>query len=86
MSADLTEEEGKLLVEKFRQLKLMPRFDTKEDLEAWLKSYGTESDKKTEPGVTTGTGPGETSVTSVATNQQPRISLFYGVKLKGGST
>lgn len=88
MSADLTEQEGKLLVETFNQSTLKPKFDTKEYLEAWLKSYRTESDKsvKTEPGVTSGTGPGATSITTVATNQQPKISLVNGDKVKGEAT
>ena len=57
-------------------------------MEAWLKSYSTASDRsvKIEPGVTTGTDLGALSVTTVATNQQPRISLFYGDKVKGQAT
>lgn len=76
--ADLTEEEGRQLVDAFNKLKLKPKCDTKDDLEGWLKSYSAAPVVKTEP-VTTAT---TTTITSLS-QQQPRISLFYGDKIKG---
>lgn len=72
--AELSEDEGKQLALIFNQLKIKPKFDTKEDLENWLKSYATTV--KTEPTTATTT-------TSTTYTQQPRISLFYGDKVKG---
>lgn len=86
--AELTEEEGKKLIEAFNKLKLKPKADTPQDLELWLKAF---SEVKAEPGVPTdGTVGGTVSGTSggasketVVTTQQPRISCFFGDKVKG---
>lgn len=72
--ADLTEDDGKKLAQIFNQLKIKSKFDTKEDLENWLQSYATTV--KTEPTIAATT-------TSATYTQQPRISLFYGDKVKG---
>lgn len=78
--SELTEEEGKKLVEAFNKLKLKPKFDTKEDLETWLTSYATSS-IKSDPG---GTPPKKPEPTEkVIVPNQPRISLFYGDNVKG---
>ena len=82
--SDLTEEEGAKLIEAFNKLKLKPKVDTSEDSESWLKSYAAEAAVKTEPGTTTATTTAAATV--VTTNQQPRISLLYGDKVKGEAT
>ena len=38
--ATFTEEEQKKLIEKLKELDVKPKFDTKEDLETWLKDFG----------------------------------------------
>ena len=82
--AELTEEEGKKLIEAFHKLKLKPKADTPQDLELWLKAF---SGVKAEPGVptdgATGGTSGGTSKETVVTTQQPRISCFFGDKVKG---
>ena len=37
--AEITEAEGKKLIEAFNKLKIKPKADTPEDLETWLKAY-----------------------------------------------
>ncbi|MCG7878259.1 MAG: hypothetical protein N0C90_18290 [Candidatus Thiodiazotropha endolucinida] len=66
--ADLTEEEGKKLIEAFNKLKIKPKADTAEDLQLWLQTYSE--------GVTAETGAALTKTSTVLTSQQPRISLF----------
>lgn len=56
--AELTEEEGKKLIEAFNKLKLKPKADTPQDLELWLKAF---SGVKAEPGVPTDGATGGTS-------------------------
>lgn len=80
--SDLTEQEGKQLVEALNKLKIKPKFDTTEDLESWLKAYGAEPEVKVEPGTASAKA---TSVTSTY-QPQPRISLFYGDNVKGEAT
>lgn len=75
--AELTEEEGKKLIEAFNKLKIKPKADTAEDLQTWLNAYS--GGVKAEPG--TALSPG-----TVMTSQQPRISLFYGDNVKGEAT
>ena len=79
--SDLTEEEDARLIEAFNKLK---KAHTSEDLESWLKTYAAEAAVKTEPGTTTATTTAAATV--VTTNQYPRISLFYGDKVKREAT
>ena len=65
------EEEQKALIEKFKELDIKQKFDTKEDLEAWLKDFGRV---KVDP---------VASGTTSYVYQFPRISLFYGDNVKG---
>ena len=80
--AELTEEEGKKLIEAFNKLKLKPKADTPQDLELWLKAF---SGVKAEPGVptdgATGGTSGSTSKESIITSQQPRIPCSFGDKV-----
>ena len=78
--ADLTKEEGEQLVEVLNRLKIKPKFETAEDLQNWLTSYGADSSVKTEPGE-----PVTTSVTAKLPNR-PRICLFFGDNVKGEAT
>ena len=86
--AELTEEEGKKLIEAFNKFKLKPKADTPQDLELWLKAF---SGVKAEPGVptdgamggTSGGTAGGSSKETVVTTQQPSISCFFGDKVKG---
>ena len=80
--SDLTEQEGKQLIEALNKLKIKPNFDTTEELENWLKAYGAEPEVKTEPGTASAKA---TTVTSTF-QPQPRISLFYGDNVKGEAT
>ena len=79
--AELSEQEGKQLIEAFNKLKIKPKFDTTEDLQTWLKEYGAQQTVKVEPTTTSAT-----ATTTVTTTQQPRISLFYGDNVKGEAT
>lgn len=74
--SELTEQEGKQLVEAFNKLKVKPKFDTTDELDSWLKAYSAGPSVKPEPGMST------TTVVS-AYGQQPRISLFFGDNVKG---
>lgn len=77
--AELTEEESAKLIAAFNKLKIKPKADTAEDLEQWLKTFGTEGSVKVEPGA-------QASTTVITSSQQPRISLFYGDNIKGEAT
>ena len=89
--AEITEAEGKKLIEAFNKLKIKPKADTPEDLQTWLKAY---AGVKVEPVVSSGGTPGTTTSSTVAgasggpiyTSQYPRISIFYGDKVKGEAT
>lgn len=81
MMAELTVEESKQLIDAFNKLKVKPKADSPEDLELWLKAFGTEGSVKTEPGT-----HDTTPKTVVTSSQQPRISLFYGDNIKGEAT
>ena len=76
--AEFTTEE-KLLAQKFTELNIKPKFDTKEDLAGWLAAYNVSATGvKTEP---------STTVNTVTSSQQPRISCFFGdSNLKGEAT
>lgn len=78
--ADLTKEEGEQLVEVLNRLKIKPKFDTAEELQNWLTSYGADPSVKTEPGE-----PVTTTVTAKIPHR-PRISLFFGDNVKGEAT
>ena len=68
--AEFTTEEEKLLAHKFKELNIKQKFDTKEDLAGWLAAYNASATGvKTEP---------STTVTTVTSSQQPRISCFFG--------
>lgn len=75
-----TEEEGKSLLEKFKELNVKPKFDTKDDLETWLKEFGGDPTIKIEP------KDPSTSSSFTLSSQFPRISLFYGDNVKGEAT
>ena len=77
---DLTKEESDKLIAALNKLKIKPKADTPEDLELWLKTYGTEAAVKKEPVDV------ETTKTVVSSTQQPRISIFYGDNVKGEAT
>ena len=70
-----TEEEEELLIEKFKELGVKPKFDTKDDLENWLKEFGGGSKVKVEPMAKVDP---VTSVSPGLSNRFPRISLFVG--------
>ena len=78
--AELTEEESAKLIAAFNKLKIKPKADTAEDLEQWLKSFGTEGSVKVEPGAQAST------TTVITSSHQPRISLFYGDNIKSETT
>ena len=61
--AEITEAEGKKLIEAFNKLKIKPKADTPEDLETWLKAY---AGVKVEPVVSSGGTPGTTTSSTVA--------------------
>ena len=89
--AELTEEEGKNLIEAFNKLKIKPKADTPADLEAWLKAFGGVKAEPSGPtgdthGATSGGTAGGTSKETIVTSQHPRISYFYGDKVKGEAT
>ena len=73
--ATFTEEEEKKLIETFKELAVKPKFDTKEDLESWLKDFGKV---KVEP-----SAKADPTATVSLSNNFPRISLFYGDNVKG---
>ena len=54
--AEITEDEGKKLIENFNKPKIKPKADTPEDLEIWLKTYaGAKAEPVVSSGGTTGT-------------------------------
>ena len=63
------------MIEKFKELDVKPKFDTKEDLKTWLKDFGKV---KVEPSKVDPVASGTASYS----NQFPRISLFYGDNVK----
>lgn len=86
--SELTGEEARNLIDAFNKLKLKPKADTPDDLEAWLKSFGNvKPDPDAVASGTTGTtasiASGSTVKETIVTSQHPRISYFYGDKVKG---
>ena len=69
--AELTKEEGELLVEVFNKLKIKQKFDTAEDLQNWPTAYNAD--------------PSTTTVTAKISHR-PKISLLFGDNVKGEAT